>query len=266
MTTQDLQIKVAGGVILNAAIDGPENAPWIVFANSVLTDLSVWDAQAAALRDRYRVLRFDQRGHGKSTVPDRPMDFARYGADLVALMQAVGAKDACFVGLSMGVPTGLAAFAANPQLFSRLVFVDGISKSGPGREEFWRERREFAQCEGMQVLAEKTATGWMPGEDAKSRAPISLKDMIAATPVEGFAAASHALGGYDQSAVLAAINCPVLCVAGELDGAMPDTMRAQFGAIPGVRFATIKGAGHIPNFQKPAQFNATLTTFLEETA
>ena len=259
-------VELPDGGHLNAVVEGPESAPWVVFSNSVLTDLSIWEPQAAALRDRFRVLRYDQRGHGKSSVRPGPMSFDDYGADLAALMRAVGASDACFVGLSMGVPTGLAAHNAMSGLFRRFVFTDGVSRSGAGREAFWTERRAFARTQGMQALAEQTAARWLPGEAQDSASLAALIAMIAATPVEGFAAATHALGAYDQSAALASVIGATLCIAGTLDGAMPDTMKAQFAGLPDVRFAGVEGAGHVPNHQKPAAYTALLVDFLEATA
>lgn len=108
--TQARTVNLPNGAALNLRVEGPEGAPWVVFSNSVLTDLSVWDAQAEALRGCYRVLRYDQRGHGASSLPEGPMDFHGYGADLIALLDACGVDRCTFVGLSMGAPTGLAAF------------------------------------------------------------------------------------------------------------------------------------------------------------
>ena len=262
--TETRRITLPDGSALQTRIEGPEGAPCLVFSNSVLTDLSVWDAQAAAFADRYRVLRYDQRGHGASDVTEGPMDFTRYGADLVALLDALDIARCTFVGLSMGVPTGLAAFAAAPDRFERFVAVDGISRSAPGREAFWTERRDTARAKGMGEIAEGTAPRWMPGmaPDGLER----LKAMIAATPVEGFAAATHALASYDHSDVVPTLALPFLGITGAEDGAMPEAVRSQFGAVPGARFVDIPGAGHLPNFQSPDAFNAALTAFLEASA
>ncbi|MFY0634945.1 MAG: alpha/beta fold hydrolase [Vannielia sp.] len=264
--TDSRHITLPDGLRLNTRVDGPEGAPCLVFSNSVLTDLSVWDAQAKALSSDYRVIRYDQRGHGGSDVTEGAMDFIGYGADLVALLDALGIARCTFIGLSMGVPTGLAAHAAAPDRFERFVVVDGVSRSAPGREAFWGERRDTARDAGMEEIAISTAPRWMPGtaEDAPELA--RLIEMVAATPVEGFAAATHALASYDHSDVLPSLALPFLGITGEKDGAMPEAVRKQFGAVPGAQFTDIPGAGHLPNFQNPDAFNTALSAFLAATA
>ena len=260
--SRSLSVLTADGTRLNARIDGPDAAPWVVFSNSVLTDLSVWEDQVAALAGRYRILRYDQRGHGASDVTARPLDFTAYGDDLVAVMAAAGAERAVLVGLSMGCPSALAAAAAAPERLAAFVAVDGVTKSAPGREAFWAAQREMARGEGMEALALATAARWLPGVAADDPRARRLRWMIAATPVEGFAAATHALAAYDQTPA-APLTCPVLAIAGERDGAMPETMRAQFGAFPDARITVIPGAGHLPNLQSPDAFNTTLVGFLD---
>jgi 3-oxoadipate enol-lactonase len=259
-------INLPSGDTLNVRVDGPKGAPWLMFSNSVMTDLSVWDAQVEALKETYRLLRYDQRGHGASSLPEGPMDFTGYGADVITLLDALEVTRCTFIGLSMGVPTGLAAFAAAPDRFERFVAVDGVSRSAPGREAFWEERRDTARASGMKIISEATASRWMPGAHEDASKIARLKAMIAATPVEGFAAATYALANYDLSAVVPMLDCPFLAITGEKDGAMPDAVRKQFGAVPGVQFADIPGAGHLPNLQKPEAFNAALIAFLDATS
>lgn len=258
-----VSVPLPDGIDLNARVDGPDGAPWVVFSNSVLTDLSVWDGQVPALAGRYRVLRYDQRGHGASGASDTPMDFTRYGADLLAVMDAAGVDHCAVVGLSMGCPTALAALAAAPDRFHAFVAVDGVMRSAPGREAFWTERRETALREGMAAIAASTAPRWLPNEAEDSPASARLREMIAATSKEGFAAATHALSSYDQTITL---ECPVLGIAGAEDGTMPDAVAQQFGKFPHAQIATIPGAGHLPNFQKPEPFNAVLVSFLDQTS
>lgn len=259
-------IPLPDGSHLNARVDGPDGSPAVVFSNSVLTDLSVWDAQAEALSGEYRVIRYDQRGHGASDVSEGAMAFTGYGADLLALLDALKVERCTFVGLSMGVPTGLAALTAAPKRFERFVAVDGVSRSAPGREAFWQERRDTARAQGMGEIAESTAPRWMPDTASDAPALTRLKEMVAATPVEGFAAATHALGAYDHSDAVALLTMPFLGVTGEKDGAMPEAVRKQFATVPGAQFTDIPGAGHLPNWQAPDAFNTALLAFLTATA
>lgn len=261
MTHSD-SFSIPDGGQINFRVDGGEGAPWIVMANSVLTELSIWDAQIAPLIKRFRVLRYDQRGHGASSLPKGPMSFADYGNDLHLLLEDQGIKRCTFVGLSMGVPTGLAALAKAPERFAAFVAVDGVAKSARGREAFWAERRETARDKGMIEIAKTTVSRWLPG--ATDAMITFLQDMVAQTPVEGFAAATNALASYNHVEALLHLDGPFLGIAGAEDGAMPDAIRRQFGDLNDARFANIPDAGHLPNFQQARAFNDVLLTFLSD--
>ena len=250
------------GTVLNYQIDGPVDAPWVVFANSVMTDLHVWKPQLDVLSEPFRILRYDQRGHGQSTAVSTTASFETYGADLLHLLEALEIKSFHFVGLSMGVPTGLALLAMAPDRFLSFTAVDGVARSAPGREAFWTEKREQAQSGGMAALARATAERWLPSTPPDSNRHKSLVTIMMATPVDGFVAATHALQSYDLSAALEWMTCPFLGIAGALDGAMPDAMRTQFSTVAEAGFVEIDGAGHLPNLEQPAEFNATLMAFL----
>lgn len=255
------QVALPDGAFLNAEIDGPKGAPWLVLSNSVLTDLRIWDAQVESLAANHRLLRYDQRGHGESSLPTSPMSFQEYGDDLLRLLDAFGVEDFCYVGLSMGVPTGLAAFSKNPERFAAFVAVDGVAKSA--REAFWTERRETAEQKGMQEIATGTAARWLPGLPETASQVRDLIAMIGRAPIEGFAAATQALAHYDFFDTLPQVTVPFLGVAGADDGAMPELMRKQFGVIRNARFHDIPDAGHVPNYQSPDAFNEILLGFLE---
>lgn len=264
--THTQTVALADGGTLNVRIDGPKDAPWVVMSNSVMTDLGIWDGQVNALSDRYQLLRYDQRGHGASSLPTGPMDFYSYGVDLLAILDACDIERCTFVGLSMGTPTGLAAYAAAPERFEGFVVVDGVARSAAGREAFWTERRDTAQTSGMASIASGTAERWLPGEPADGPTVKALAAMIAATPVEGFAAATHALQSYDFSYVVPRLTCRFLGIFGEKDGTMPEAIYKQFGDLPSATFSEIPGAGHVPNYQNPGTFNDVLSAFLDAAA
>ncbi|WP_245866672.1 alpha/beta fold hydrolase [Oceaniglobus roseus] len=243
-----------------------DDARWLVFGNSLVTDLSIWAAQAAALAGRYGILRYDQAGHGQSGVPQAAVDFDDLGGDLLAVMDAAGLRRATYVGLSMGVPTGLAAHAQSADRFSALVLSDGQAKTAPGGAASWAERIDGARAAGMGAFAEETAGRWLTeGATAAQRAELTA--MIAATPFEGFESCATALKGYDYAEELQRIACPVLLLAGAQDGAMPEGMVTKLKpAIAGAEMQVIDGAGHVPCFEQPAAFTAHLTRFLEGAA
>lgn len=255
------------GAELHCRIDGDDaSLPWVVFGNSLMTDLRLWDRQAAALAGRYRVLRYDQRGHGSSTATSVPLDFDILGRDLLALLDWAKIDRCTYVGLSMGVPTGLSAYGSQPQRFARLVFVDGQAKTAATGAASWEERIELARAQGMAVLADQTMRRWLRPAAADSLLGEALAAMIVATPFDGFVQCARALQNYDYLAVVPCITCPLLAIAGALDGAMPKTMQQVFGSLPGARFVEIPNAGHIPCYEQPEAFNGQLLSFLDATA
>lgn len=237
-------------------------APWIVFGNSLMTDLTVWDDQAPVVRGRWNVLRYDQRGHGCSDVPAESLDIGTLAGDLLALLGHLAIDRATYVGLSMGVPTGLAACSEAPERFERLVLVDGQARSAPTGRAFWDERIAFARAEGMAALAEQTIARWLQPERRRAPAGDRLRRMIAATPLDGFTAAAAALRHYDRSAILSEIAVPVRLIAGAEDGAMPATMEAMAQNISGASFHVVPDAGHVPNLERPDAFNPILAAAL----
>lgn len=237
-------------------------APWVVFGNSLVTDMSVWAGQAEALRGHCNVLRFDQRGHGASSVSPVPVDFDLLGRDLISLLDHCDIQRCVYVGLSMGVPTGLAAYGEAPQRFEALVFMDGQARSAPNAVQTWGERIDFAREQGMQAYAATTAQRWLtPGSHAERLAP--LERMIAGMPLEGFVSGATALQSYDYADILESIDCPVQFIAGAQDGKMPDNLRGLAHQLQDATFEEIGNAGHLPCFEQPREVNRVLTTFLQ---
>lgn len=236
-------------------------APWVVFSNSLATDHSIWSAQAAALAGRWNILRYDQRGHGASRAPFSLSGLGRLGADVVELLDRLGVERAAYIGLSMGVPTGLAAIAGAPGRFTGLLLADGQARTAPGGGQQWRDRIAFAREQGLAEFARVTASRWL-AEPAGERLA-HLEAMIARTPLDGFVACAGALADFDFTAGLSRIDCPVLLVAGERDGKLPETMCAMADAIPGARFEAITNASHVPCYERPDAFNASMLAFLE---
>jgi 3-oxoadipate enol-lactonase len=259
-------ITTPDGRTLNVRWIAPSDdaSPWLLFSNSLLTSQDIWSAQAEALQGAFGVLRYDQAGHGTSSVPDGPVDFDLLSEDLLAVLNAVGVEVCCGIGLSMGVPTLLAAYAKAPSRFSSLVLMDGQAKTAPGGYEAWRARIADAEENGILAFCETVAKRWMP--ECSDLGRISrLVDMMSATPLEGFRACAAALQRYDYLAVLDKVACPTQLIAGSLDGAMPESMKRDLGGgIANARFDLVEGAGHVPCFETPQDVNAILLRFLRE--
>jgi 3-oxoadipate enol-lactonase len=257
-----MKIK-ANGININYQIDGPERAPWIVFSNSLATTMAMWDEQVAALKDTYRVLRYDQRGHGGTDAPAGRYPFDTLLADALALLDALAIKKAHFAGLSMGGATALGLAERHPERFDRIIVCDSPCQSTPQSSQQWEERIVVAQKQGMQALVELTVGRWFPPETVAKNPPYldKVRAMIRETPVNGFVGCAAALADHDYASAVAGVKQPVLFLVGEKDAPAP-AMRKLNEKLPGSRYVELPGAGHISNMDRPAEFNRAVAEFL----
>ena len=254
----------ANGITINYRIDGPERAPWLVFSNSLATSLAMWDEQAAALQTSFRVLRYDQRGHGETDAPSGRYAFDTLLDDALALMDAHNIDKAHFSGLSMGGATALGLAERRPQRFHSIVVADSPCQSTPQSSQQWEERIAVAQKQGIEALVEPTVARWFPPETVAANPPYldKIRAMIRATPVNGFIGCAAALAAHDYASAVGTVKCPTLFIVGEQDGATPIAMAKLHEKLAGSRFVTLPGAGHISNMDRPAEFSRALRAFL----
>ena len=253
----------ANGITINYQIDGPEGAPWIVFSNSLATSTAMWDEQAAALKNSFRVLRYDQRGHGGTDAPAGRYAFDTLLADALGLLDALSIKKAHFAGLSMGGATALGLAERHPERFDRIIVCDSPCQSTPQSTQQWEERIAVAQKQGLDVLVEPTIGRWFPPETVAKNPPHldKVRAMIRATPVNGFIGCAGALADHDYASAVAGVKCPVLFLVGEKDAPVA-AMRKLNEKLPGSRYVELPGAGHISNMDRPAEFNRAIQQFL----
>src|SRR5215467_7904260 len=170
-----MRIK-ANGITFNCAIEGPAEAPWLVFSNSLATNLSMWDPQAADLSRSFRLLRYDQRGHGGTDAPAGRYTYATLVADALALFDALGIDRPHFCGLSMGGATALGLAELHPDRVDRIVVCDSPAMSTPATAQQWEER--ILAAEKGSVLAKVTLSlgRWYP-PDTEAANPPHLEKM-----------------------------------------------------------------------------------------
>jgi 3-oxoadipate enol-lactonase len=257
-----MKIK-ANGININYQVDGPNGAPWIVFSNSLATSIAMWDEQAAALKNSYRVLRYDQRGHGGTDTSAGRYAFDTLLADAIALLDALSIKKTHFAGLSMGGATALGLAERHPDRFERIIVCDSPCQSTPQSSQQWEERIAVAQKQGIAALVEPMVSRWFPPEILAKNPPHldKVRAMIRATPVNGFIGCAAALADHDYAAAIADVKCPVLFLVGEKDAPAP-AMRKLHERLPGSRYIELPGAGHISNMDRPAEFNRAIADFL----
>jgi 3-oxoadipate enol-lactonase len=256
----------ANGISINYRIDGKEGGPWLVLSNSLATNLAMWDAQARDLAGSFRVLRYDQRGHGRTEAPAGRYSFDTLIADALALMDALEVERATFCGLSMGGATALGLAQRHPERVSRAIVCDSGCASTPQSAQQWEERIAAAQQGGMETLVEPTIARWFPPDIVAKNPPYldAVRAMIRATPAAGFIGCAAALADHDFRSAVASTKPPVLFIAGEKDagGAVPAAMKALHQGLEGSRYVELPGAGHISNLDDPAGFTRAVKDFL----
>jgi 3-oxoadipate enol-lactonase len=254
----------ANGLTINCQIDGPEGAPWLVFSNSLATNLSLWDEQVADLAKTFRVLRYDQRGHGGTQATDGRYDFDQLSADVIGLFDALSIRRAHFVGISMGGMTGLALAERHPGRIDRLVPCDCGPASSPASAQQWEERIAIAEKQGMEPLVEATVGRWFPPEflqGGQQHVLDKVRAMIRGTPVKGFIGCAGALANYDLRPGLPGIKNPTLLIVGTKDATVPG-IKLINQSVPGSRVVELQGAGHLSNLEQPAAFTRAIREFL----
>ena len=237
-------------------LEGPGDAPVLLLASSLGTTHAMWDDQAAALRDEYRVLRYDHRGHGESPVPPGPYSIEDLAGDALALLDELGIERATFVGLSIGGAVAITAALRAPERFERLVLCSTAACFPP--PEQWAERAATVRAEGVEAVAGAALERWLT-PDAPDALRARLRAMLESTPREGYAACCEALGGYDARGRLRELGMPVLAIAGAGDPTTPPAaLQAIVDEVPDGRLRVIEHARHIANVEQPEAFNRLL--------
>ncbi len=255
----------ANGIEMHYVMEGPERAPVVTLSHSLATTLGMWEPQARALARRYRVLRYDTRGHGGTEAPAGAYTLDLLAEDARALLAALGITRTHWVGLSMGGMIGQTLALASPALFATLALCDTSSRVPPEARPTWDERIATAESKGMEPLVEPTIARWFtaPFIAAHPEVVDPVRAMIRATSPRGYAGCCHALKVLDLTDRLGAIRLPTVVIVGEDDPGTPVTAaRTIHEHIAGSELVIIKSAAHLSNLEQPEAFTQALTGFL----
>jgi len=247
---------------LHYELEGPTDAPVVVFSNSLGTDLSMWDGQAAVLAKKFRVLRYDTRGHGQTSVTPGPYRLGQLAGDVIALFDELGIERAHFCGLSMGGQTGLWLGIHKSDRVDRLTVCNTGAKIG--NAEMWAARIEGVRKNGMTAVAVAVMERFLSPE-FRARCPeitAALQQKLEGISPEGYIACCEAIRDTDLTADLGAIRSRTLVITGSKDPSTPPPL-GQFirDHVAGAQYAELPSA-HLSNIEAPAEFNAELVRFL----
>lgn len=240
-----------GGRTLRACIEGASTGPWLILSNSIATDLGVWDEIIPALGRDHRILRYDTRGHGRSTPVDldraESTTFADLAADAIGLLDQFAIDRAEFIGLSLGGVTAWSAAMAAPERFRSLTIIGARADMPEPLVKAWTDRIETVRMGGMAAERDATLTRWFTADFRRDHpaAVARIAAMIEATSPGGFIAGASALKKLDYLPQLNRISVPTLLLAGASDGAMPDVVAAIAKQMPRAEFKVIDGGGHL---------------------
>ena len=239
-------------VELHYLLEGSEDAPVLVMANSLGTTLRLWDDQAPALGERFHLLRYDHRGHGGSPVPPGPYRIEDLGRDALALFDRLGIDRFSFCGLSIGGMVGMWLASEAPERVERLVLCCTSALFGP--RELWDERIRVAREQGMDALVESVIERWFTPDFFSSNPETVEKAarMLRETSPEGYAGCCAAIRDMDLRSRLSSITTPTLVISGAEDPATPPEHGELIrGSIPGAGFDVIPDASHLANIEQP---------------
>jgi 3-oxoadipate enol-lactonase len=252
------------GVETAYRFDGPAGGRVVLLSNSLMSNYDMWDWTVPALSDRYRVLRYDTRGHGRSSTTPGPYSIAMLGDDAAALLDALGIRAAHVAGLSMGGMIAQQLGARYPDKVLSLALCDTASEMPP--RSMWEERFGIARAQGIAGLAEGTIKRWFT-EPFIRRAPGDIekvRKMILGTGVEGYMACASAVRDMAQTTMLLGIAKPTLVMTGRQDPACTVAQSIVLNRmIDGSQLVILEAAAHLSNIEQPAAFNTALRSFID---
>ncbi|NLS18555.1 alpha/beta fold hydrolase [Rhizobium sp. P40RR-XXII] len=255
------------GVQIAYRIDGRDDRPALILANSIATTMHMWDLQIPKFAEHFRVIRYDYRGHGGSDVPAGAYSDGRLGRDVLELMGWLGIKRAHFLGLSLGGWVGQWLAIHSPERIERLVLSNTSSYLGPA-ETFDKSIAATLAAPDMKEAAETFLGNWFPSAMIAANGPVvrQFREMLLNTPRQGLAGLFAAVRDADMRRTAALIQSPTLVIAGEFDTVTSLSMgEAIASTIPGARLKTFP-AVHFSNIEYSQVFSEEVVAFLNQTS
>ena len=238
----------------------PQGAP-VVFANSLGTDLRLWDPILPHLPKGLRIIRYDKRGHGLSSCPKGAYSMGALVREIEALLDHLDVKNCLFVGLSIGgmIAQGLAIKRLD--LLRAMVLSNTAAKIG--QPAMWDDRIAAVKAGGIEALADSILERWF-SDGFRDQPELALwRNMLVRQPDAGYMGCSAAISGTDFYTPTSGLRLPTLGIAGSEDGSTPpDLVRETVELIPGSKFQLMRNAGHLPCVEQPADYAKHLTDFM----
>jgi 3-oxoadipate enol-lactonase len=243
--------------------DGPEKAHVLMLSNSLGTDLTMWEPQIADFAKKFRVLRYDSRGHGKSPVSEGPYSIAQLGQDALNILDSLNIQKAHWCGLSKGGMVGQWLMTHHGSRFGKAVFANTAALMGP--PDNWNTRIRMIAEKGLAPVAEATPDRWFTKTFQKlaPKTVKAIKDNMLAQKPQGYAACCAAIRDMDQRESIRSITNPVLVIIGKHDPATPPAKGVEIASnIKGAKRVSLNAA-HLSNVEQPEAFTKAVLDFLK---
>ena len=248
---------------------GTGDKPWVVLSHSLACTLAMWETQSRALTDKFRVLTYDVRGHGRSGAPKGEYSLAMMSDDLNQLLEHLRIESCHFIGLSMGGMIGQVNVLRPKSRIASLVLADTTGRWPDDMLPMWGERIRAATTEGMVSFAGPALVRWFtkPFLDRRPDVIQTVQEWIETTPVDGFVGACHAIPKVDTLEQLKQVKLPCLVLVGAEDpGTPPEMSHKLHAAIAGSKLHEIPNAAHLCNLEQPDLFNRAILNFYASVA
>ncbi len=251
-------------VTLNYREDGDPTGTPVVFSNSLGTDMTLWDPIMPYLPEGLRIIRYDKRGHGGSSVPKPPYAMGSLVRDVEQLMDHLKVQGAFFVGLSIGGLIGQGLAVKRLDLVRAMVLSNTAAKIGT--KDIWQQRIDAIRAGGLEAVTDATMERWFSRDFLKNGDMARWRALFVGQPPDGYIGCAEAIAGTDFYTPTSGLRLPVLGIAGSEDGATPpDLMRETINLIPGARLELMRRLGHLPCVEAPEAYAKLITDFMTET-
>lgn len=258
-------VRINGMTIHHRVVRSDGGKPVLVFINSLGTDFRIWQGIEARLASHYGLVFYDKRGHGLSDVGETPCTIEDHVSDLDWLLDHLALRQVIVCGLSVGGLIAQGLHARHPEKVKALILCDTAHRIGD--PETWNSRIAAVEAHGLGHIVQAVMERWFTSafRSPDNAAYGGYCNMLMRQPVAGYTGTCAAIRDADFTTTARRIAVPTLCIVGEQDGSTPPVLVQSLAAlIPGARFETIAGAGHIPCVEQPDAFAALLRAFIEQ--
>lgn len=253
------------GSVHHCVVEGAKGKPTLVFSNSLGSDLRSWDGVVSCLGDRFRIIRYDKRGHGLTDALEPPYSMDDLSDDLVGLLDKLDIQNVLLCGLSVGGLIAQRFALQHPDRVRGLVLCDTGTRIGT--VESWNQRIEIVRSGGVESFVAPSMERWFSAAFRRQRAAEvrGYANMLRQISVKGYLGVCAALRDADLTQAVRAISKPTLVLCGDQDIATPPEMgRALAEAIPGAKFSLIPDAAHLSCIEQPERMANLVTQYFKE--